>query len=207
MDLPIQLPRRPGLTTAVPYDSSPELAESLRSKYSLPNDVETKRWLTDWLEWHWWDLWQGNIGDHAWLVEHAFGYLGQPKLIAFNQRWPEILFEIGGLYFIMDHGNDYMLISFRHGTLIEDIIDEESYRLRTVSQTTWQGRITAFMEREMFNYFWREENEVMGRNRYVEQKERGGRPPAILLTMLPPKEEFRPLTPEGWDHWQIPLED
>jgi len=52
---------------------------------------------------------QGTPSDRAWLLEHAFHFLGQPKSILHRDpgNGDEVLFRTGGLHFLLgDDGED-----------------------------------------------------------------------------------------------------
>lgn len=126
--------------------------------------------------------WQGFPGDLAWSLQHQFGFLGSPKLIAFYHN--DVLLQAGGLYLIFGEGNQCqdILTSFDPGVPLSTI-DPWGWEPGPTSQrcTTLSLRLSPVLQRREYRGNVRFERRSLKRNRWQEQHERGGRPPAQLF--------------------------
>ncbi|KAJ7703914.1 hypothetical protein B0H17DRAFT_39004 [Mycena rosella] len=122
-----------------------------------------------------WDRWQGVLGDYAWLLEHAHGFPASPvpQAHADDSNTDET-------YVLVRSGNRYLtrgtwVRSFPLGPLptpLGMIFGQEQPCLRP----------TAYTEASIYDAMWyREYRTTGGRNRWVEQQERGGRPHENLV--------------------------
>ncbi|KIM72583.1 hypothetical protein PILCRDRAFT_739740 [Piloderma croceum F 1598] len=143
--------------------------------------------------------WQGTPGDRAWFLEHAFHFLGRPEPILYRdpERGDLVLFQAGGLHFILGDDGEEDIHVYSDGLTLPDILGHESMMWpNTVKDVNW----TADRERGQFELLLRGEARTKGRNRWIEQKERGGSPPVSYLTVPQIKTssfELRPLTPDS----------
>lgn len=121
-------------------------------------------------------MWQGNLGDIAWLLSHAFGFplLPTPQAHAFDERedMPYVLVRSGERYLIF--------------TLYEDPIRSFELPLphplhsRRAERHQYL-RPTAFTENQVQRSMFIREHKMSRRNRWREQQERGGQPHNNLL--------------------------
>jgi hypothetical protein len=151
--------------------------------------------------------WQGTHGDRAWFLEHAFHFLGRPEPILYRDPGEGnlILFRAGGLHFILGDDGEEDIHVYSDRLTLPDILGHESMMWPdTVRDINW----TADRERGQFELLLRGEARTKGRNRWIEQKERGGSPPVSYLTVPQIKTSFfelRPLTPDS-DIEDVPAE-
>ncbi|KAJ7718923.1 hypothetical protein B0H16DRAFT_1608047 [Mycena metata] len=106
-----------------------------------------------------WDMWQGNLGDNAWLLSHGFGFLLPPipQAHAFNE----------------DEDKPYVLLPFQlplPRPLHSRMAERHQYL-----------RPTAFTEILVQNSMFGREHKMRRRNRWQEQQARGGQPHENLL--------------------------
>lgn len=163
---------RPSFTYAVePW------ANRILGKEAVPTGYSN-----DWPAWEDWLDWQGLPGDRAWLISHAYGYLGRPTPLAYSVceifGSSKVYFQAGGLYFLLD------LSASEEPTL--DCYDASVQWSNIVEGSVAPSHqmfphLSAYREARWYRYFVFDELKVNGRNRWIEQKERGGRPPAQLL--------------------------
>jgi hypothetical protein len=176
MDLPCLFPAVEPFST--PYDAS----VTKGWKYDNLSEVDlAPHWDIEWCYSVLWNEWQSFPGDGSWLLEHAFGPIGQVRPLAFGPHGDALL-RAGGLHFVMNFGAP-----------VEDVaklyVFPASAQPRQVlgAQVASIGEVppreTAFLERNKFNAMWQKEVNTLGRNRWIEQKMRGGRPPPNLLIM------------------------
>jgi hypothetical protein len=139
-------------------------------------------WHNDWTRSTVWNHWQKFPGDLGWQIEHSFGFLGQICLLA--TTWEgKMFFKAGGRYFIWDAGEQELeegLKTFDGGSNVDplNILRDEYINAH------WLGNLNqaAELEAQVFEEMWAGENR-RGRNRWVEQQGRGGRPHESLLRM------------------------
>ncbi|KAJ7748074.1 hypothetical protein B0H16DRAFT_911000 [Mycena metata] len=123
-----------------------------------------------------WDMWQGNLGDTAWFLSHAFGFPLPPipQAHAFDD-------DEDKPYVLLRSGERHLLF-----TLYLDPIRSFELPLprplhSRMAERHQYLRPTAFTEilvqRSMFN----REHKMSRRNRWREQQERGGQPHNNLL--------------------------
>jgi hypothetical protein len=143
-------------------------------------------WTNNWSEWDLWGEWQGLPGDEAWMLEHRDRFYGRPTPLAHNDK--DILcVRAGGLHFLT-FSSGGLRIFLPTSPLLNNFPDVQ----HSATQPQEDSRYTAGLETRRFQLLWKIENGEMGRNRWVEQKQRGGFPTSVLLKML----HFRPsLTP------------
>jgi hypothetical protein len=143
--------------------------------------------------------WQGTPGDRAWFLEHAFHFLGRPEPILYRdpEKGDLVLFRAGGLHFILGDDGEEDIHVYSDGLTLPDILGHESMMWpNKVQNINW----TADREHGQFELLLRGEATTKGRNRWIEQKERGGSPPVSYLTVPQIKMssfQFWPVTPDS----------
>ncbi|KAJ7704433.1 hypothetical protein B0H17DRAFT_1039655 [Mycena rosella] len=181
--IPPLLPAKPiflGLSVVPrPPASSMQFEPAIVSQWSQDRLV-LHGWSTDWTEYWNWDLWQGVPDDYVWVLQHAYGFPGPaiPQAYAnteFNTQY--LLFRSGHRYFVFDPQSDPNLRSWPltpppQEFMVSDAQAESFVRRTAVTE--------GFLHMEMF---FREVHK--GRNRWVEQVERGGQPHPNLLRTKP----------------------
>ncbi|KIM72581.1 hypothetical protein PILCRDRAFT_829682 [Piloderma croceum F 1598] len=143
--------------------------------------------------------WQGTPGDRAWLLEHAFHFLGRPELILYKDPCDgnEVLFRTGGIHLMLgDDGEDDVHVYSDELTLPDILGHTSMIWPNKVRDISWAA------EREwgQFEMLLHGEARTKGRNRWIEQKERGGSPPEPYLTVPQIEDDsflLRSLTPES----------
>jgi hypothetical protein len=124
--------------------------------------------------------WQGTPGDRAWLLEHAFHFLGRPEPILYRDpgKGDEVLFRAGGLHFLLgDDGEDDIFVYGAELTLSDILGNGSMMWPEKVRDLNW----TVDREWGQFELLLRGEARTKGRNRWIEQKKRGGSPPVSYL--------------------------
>lgn len=150
---------------------------------TIPRDHEFS---ADWPKWKEWYCWQGLPGDTAWYLERYQGFRGRPRPLAYGTESGSVIFEAGGTYFILSvYEGDETLAAYPPNASLSDIF---SRPLRHSSRPTPfpNGAWGPKLEYLRYECHTLREDECEQRNRWVEQKERGGRPPALLLEMMEP---------------------
>jgi hypothetical protein len=150
-------------------------------------------WNNDWSNWTYWYEWQGLPGDKAWMLEHRDGFYGRPMpLMRSNSNDSALCFRAGGLLFLA-HAEymDRLRVYDPNFPLLQHTSD-----IGNSAAARHQGpfRIPAHFEAQRYHSLCKTENEEIGRNRWVEQKQRGGVPPSALLKMLPFRSPRRTFT-------------
>ncbi|KAJ7760687.1 hypothetical protein DFH07DRAFT_957522 [Mycena maculata] len=188
--LPI-LPRLPiSLGLSITPVSS-EFHPSVVSGWSQDDIDFGENWRTDWepvyTSGYWdWDQWQGVSCDWAWILEHAYGFPGRVLPQAYEDD------RIYGLQRVLLRlGNRYLTytIQTEHDKLrswpVVPMTRQRYFHIND-SQPELPTCKTAMTEGTFYKaMFTREMQETPGKNRWIEQAERGGRPHANLLVMLP----------------------
>lgn len=172
--LPKQIPRQPHGVPLPPFN-----AQILPWAYASTPANLPSGYSADWSVWGSWMRWQGLPGDQAWLIEHAFGFLGQPKPLAYD-LWT-VIFTAGGLYFLLDFSEpDYIRLNcYGADTKWGDIVDGSAH----IAQGFSPYRPGGYAQKCVYSCLFRQELMYEGRNRWIEQQERGGKPhPRLLIT-------------------------
>ncbi|KAJ6578629.1 hypothetical protein DFH09DRAFT_1276133 [Mycena vulgaris] len=139
-------------------------------------------WCTDFLYGIYtdWDMWQGALGDNAWLLDHAHGFPAPPIPQAHAEDGETdqncVLLRSGNRYL----ANGYPLRSFALGQL------PGTHGLGLYAAEQPCLRPTAYTDASIFHRMWYQEYRGNGgRNRWIEQQERGGgRPHGNLVDTL-----------------------
>ncbi|KAJ6578650.1 hypothetical protein DFH09DRAFT_1310634 [Mycena vulgaris] len=165
-------PRRP----LGPTKSDPSLTHWVKDDLHLDH----RFWCTDFLcdMYTDWDMWQGALGDKAWLLDHAHGFPSPPIPQAHAEDWGTdqiyVLLRSGNRYL----ANGYPLRSFSLGQFPAPLgigFSEEQPCLMP----------TAYTDPNIFHTMWYQEYRGNGgQNRWIEQQERGGRPHENLVDTL-----------------------
>ncbi|KAJ7348070.1 hypothetical protein DFH08DRAFT_867310 [Mycena albidolilacea] len=185
----------PPLLSTIPIDLSlpvwplddatqSELNDFARSQWPRDDLHLGPSWKTTWFargsSYRLRDRWQGLPGDLAWILEHAYGFPGRVTFQAFKNH-PNV--ETGIQYLLFRSGNRYFVFSadeeaeFRICPL-SPTLDPRDAQLETYT------RRTAIVEQHIYGCsFGREglSRVERFRNRWVEQADRGGRPPTQLV--------------------------
>ncbi|KAJ6492781.1 hypothetical protein C8R47DRAFT_422000 [Mycena vitilis] len=129
-----------------------------------------------------WDAWQGNLGDNAWCLNHAFGF----PILPIPQAHALYRDDDDTIYVIVRSGNRYLawnqdfaghLRSFE--TPLPQPLHSDSGQLQPYM------RPTAFTEVLLQETLFRQEYyESGGRNRWIEHEERGGHPHKNLVDTI-----------------------
>jgi hypothetical protein len=155
-----------------PVGRYPLYDESAISRWSKDDIPLHDDWRTDWSEYCYWSECQGAPGDLAWEVEHAYGFAGPAIPQAYfenreaDQTW--ILFRVGNRYLAWTRDPDLQLCALSLTDDINSRGDPESHT-----------HPTAITEMDMYRMWFFDEVNVLRRNRWIEQAERGG-----LLTRI-----------------------
>jgi hypothetical protein len=157
------------------------------------------RWQTsDWSDWSGWNEWLGSFpGNSAWLLEHAYGFLGEPHPLAFDYRSRQVVVRAGGLYILMDYDNDlgHSVCSFPSDMDPREIVLNPPSAYYGSANESLEGTLEApksqgaYLEGLRYECMMRKEMRG-GRNRWVEQMQRGGQPHENLLVMV--EERYEP---------------
>ncbi|KAJ7613757.1 hypothetical protein DFH06DRAFT_1369375 [Mycena polygramma] len=116
-------------------------------------------WRTDWFSMYWrWELWQGNPGDIAWVIENTYGF--PTSIVPQAYGHPPYNDDVDVLF---RSGHRYLVYA------INEVDRLKSFPLPLPPQTVFRPG-----SRDEFHY-----NE--GKNRWRELSERGGRPHKNLL--------------------------
>ncbi|KAJ7510506.1 hypothetical protein B0H11DRAFT_1191852 [Mycena galericulata] len=184
--LPISL----GLYVAPrPALSSAGIDHALISGWSKDNLLLADSWALPRLTWirdfaaygyYNWDMWQGLTTDFAWRLEHAYGLPGPVIPQAYADDEIRILqhnlIRLGNRYMVFTPNSDNEVRSWSlnasMGHLDISNAEPESYTSRT-----------ALTEGGMYGRMLRGEIYGKGRNRWIEQAARGGRPHENTLLM------------------------
>ena len=143
-------------------------------------------WSDDWSKWKLWNSWQGLPGDRAWHLEHVHHILGRPEPLLYHVNEEAFIFRAGGLYFLWWAQEDDRLEVFDVPDVslaeIVDLLQEQDWhRIRDLMPAGAQVQVAS---EEMMQHYARQldwELDTVGRNRWIEQKERGGVPPPYLI--------------------------
>ncbi|KAJ7038950.1 hypothetical protein C8F04DRAFT_1392752 [Mycena alexandri] len=135
-------------------------------------------WCRDMLcDMYWdWDMWQGNLGDTAWLLSHAFGFplLPIPQAHAYDDEadMPYVLVRSGERHLLLTHyRNPIQSFPLPLPRPLHSRLAERHQYLRPTAYTE------ILVQRSMFAA----DHRTSCRNRWREQQERGGRPHKNLL--------------------------
>ncbi|KAJ7108058.1 hypothetical protein C8R43DRAFT_1044313 [Mycena crocata] len=173
--------------TPRPVFGHTEPDEAIVSDWSQDDlGVDVSVWRTDWLSgtcWDW-DQLQGNLGDTAWLLDHAYGFPAiVPQAYATEPYTGdvEIIIRSGRRYLVYTKDATSSVRSCQSGPLPPHFRpshaegDPQSC-LRPTAYTVRDVHLGMFVE---------EFHSQAGRNRWAEQQERGGRPHKNLLDTSP----------------------
>lgn len=161
--------------------------------YCILRDLESTKlpgfWSTDWENFS--NTGSGRdfqvISPGAWST--VIGFLGNARPLAFHHD--ACLLKAGGLYFLLFYSDDDGgLLVFDNGVTLVDIVKglPEEGDNPTYPPCRWADNVKRSAECQMGWYrgVWKKEARL-GRNRWVELKERGGFPGGDLQVMLPPR--------------------
>ncbi|KAJ6590932.1 hypothetical protein DFH09DRAFT_190435 [Mycena vulgaris] len=184
MPIPLGLyvaPRAPKTSHTEVFD------QSVISRWSQDDIDLDEFWRTDWppgyhtdeftgyMEW---DMWQGAPNDLAWALEHAYGFPGpvHPQAYADDDEWAgqHLLFRSGQRYFAFTAQSEPNLRSW-------PLTPPRRFFAIGDAQPESMVRPTAKTEGAMYRGMLSLEISS-GRNRWIEQAERGGRPHKNLLS-------------------------
>ncbi|KAJ7038935.1 hypothetical protein C8F04DRAFT_331720 [Mycena alexandri] len=124
-----------------------------------------------------WDMWQGNLGDNAWLLTHAFGFpvLPIPQAHVHDN-------DVDETYIILRSGDRYLLFTQAFGKPIRSFELPIPRPLRSGLAAPHQYlRPTAHTECMVNHAMFCRDHTATRRNRWLEQQERGGRPHKNLV--------------------------
>lgn len=124
-----------------------------------------------------WVSWQGLPGDTAWLIEHAHGVLGKPRPLVCKYEF--IIFQAGGLYFLLSPYPDDTADTIRPFDSVT--WSEIANGSATLSWEEPPLRMSAYVAEVAGYKSLIIRDSLRGRNRWMEQKGRGGRPPGQCL--------------------------
>lgn len=155
-------------------------------------------WSIDWSEACDRNAWQGFESDSAWFVEHYFRMLGQVQPVAFciYGRSTSRIVRAGGL--ILNLCDGHLLWVYPDDACVIDIMTANDYI--DVPSGAWHpqdARLCMFTHIGAFHSNSIYEHNAKQRNRWIEQKFRGGRPPENLLLMHKLPQDF----PPPWNYW------
>ncbi|KAJ7161072.1 hypothetical protein C8R46DRAFT_1194422 [Mycena filopes] len=190
LDLTAQNPPSPQLLPLTPISLGLSLAPGRPTGRTISDRSVTAHWTQDDIPLHsnfwcrdmfcdmyWdWDMWQGNLGDTAWILTHAYGFptLPIPQAHAFDQDTDEN-------HVIVRSGDRYLL--FTTGAVPIGSFELPLPRLlhsRGAERHKFL-RPTAFTEVDVHRRMFCRDFEASRRNRWAEQRDRGGRPHKNLL--------------------------
>ncbi|KAJ7108070.1 hypothetical protein C8R43DRAFT_1243587 [Mycena crocata] len=146
-------------------------------------NLDHRLWCTDMIcgEYPDWDQWQGNLGDTAWLLHHAYGFPGTVIPQAHTEGW-----DADNAYVLLRTGNRYLLFNQKFGEPLGSfpltLAHPPSVRYAEHQPCL---RPTAYTEMLINQRLFAEEFQGRGgRNRWVEQQGRGGRPHKNLVNVF-----------------------
>lgn len=150
----------------------------------LTNPRGSRAWRNDWWSNPYWAQWTGFTGDLSWAIEHVFGFLGRVYPLAVHSQHDTFLIKAGGRHFLFKP-NQFNLWTFDINASPLDILrgeDEDDFaNPHHGSELVDHYSYDAFFQTDDFLEQVCKEQESSGRNRWVEQKARGGRPHERLL--------------------------
>ncbi|KAJ7116524.1 hypothetical protein C8R44DRAFT_879890 [Mycena epipterygia] len=179
--IPLGLRRTPRPTFG---DTDPD--DAIVSRFSQDNiTLDTHyQWTTDWLGGTYfdWDLWQGIRGDMTWVLNHVYGFPGP----AIPQAYAEdsdsesefLVFRSGTRYLLFAKDwKEKTLRSFPDAPLPRFLTPSDS-QLQPVTGETYFTELSVYSGMLNTEFYRRG-----GRNRWAEQKKRGGRPHPNLVDL------------------------
>lgn len=165
-----QLPLRLGLPPLVPRPPTVFSTWYIPSivKYCMVPDLVHMPlpypWRTNWDHYEECSEWQGFAGDFSWLLEHLYGFLGDPKLIAHG--YDRVLFRAGGLYFCLNTELGITLVVFDLEVTLADISQIYLHEMPT-THCRYAGRSmgTSYQQRCAYRNCWVQQTRPGGRTR------------------------------------------
>lgn len=141
-------------------------------------------WSIDWSEACDWNAWQGFESDKAWMIENHFRMLGQIQPVAFCIHGPSSsrIVRAGGL--ILNVCDGHLLWVYPGDACVVDIMVANDYT--DVPSGAWHPQDAQLCTFTQIGAFYSNsiyEHNEKRRNRWIEQKSRGGCPSENLLLM------------------------
>lgn len=156
-------------------------------------------WSVEWSDACDWNAWQGFESDRAWLIENHFRMPGRVQPVAFciYGSSSSRVVRVGGL--LLELHDESLLRIYPGNTSIVEIMMANNYADSPFGvwhpidgQLCGMTHVGAFYCNSIY------EHNMKQRNRWAEQKARGGCPPENLLLMQSlPREEYSSL----WNHF------
>ncbi|KAJ7447308.1 hypothetical protein B0H11DRAFT_2248371 [Mycena galericulata] len=176
--------------TPRPPFGEPEPDPTLISHWSQDDlGLDSRTWKKNWLSgfdsyWRWY-TWQGERGDTAWLLQHAYGFPTSfiPQAFARDTDFDDlhVLVRTGNCYLVFNHGDSEDVVqSFPLDHLLGNLDPNRIHgsRQRCICPTAYTIRDVHV------GMFSTEFHRRKGRNRWIEQQQRGGRPHNNLVNTL-----------------------
>lgn len=205
---------------AIPCDTPQFCRVSDVTRQDLPNG-----WSQNWNKWRALDTspepphtpqyetpkWHGSFRFIVGRLERVFHFLGQPELLMYKdgedvdmllETLDQLVFRAGGIFFSMDKQMNLYVIEGRH--TFEEILESYHGQIRC----RWRCPLATRLADPGLNYaalttieqfkdmFFGEISRR--RNRWEEQRDRGGRPPPALIRGLDEVEMVDPTLPDDW---------
>ena len=165
----------------------------------LPNRKATQRenfiskrniddWSNDWSKWKLWNSWQGLPDDRAWHLEHVHHILGRPEPLLYHVKDDAFIFRAGGLYFLWwaeedDHLEVFDELEVSLAQIVGLLCEQDWHSIQDVTPAGAQEEVASEEMMQHYSRQFRWELHTVGRNRWIEQQERGGVPPSAYLVM------------------------
>jgi hypothetical protein len=137
-----------------------------------------------------WNSWQGLPDDRAWHLEHVHHIFCQPEPLPYHVIDEAFIFRASGLYFLWWAEEDEHLQVFDSpevslAQVIGLLYEDDWHSIRDVTLVGAQEEVAS---EEMKQHYSRQlswELDTVGRNRWIEQQERGGMPPSAYCKSVP----------------------